>query len=287
VRRWRLLALLLLAVVLAYTSVVSKRPQTFSGTVVKVHDGDTITVARGGVEEKVRLDGVDCPELSQHYGPRAREFTAGLCLDKPVTVKVFTKDRYERSVADVSLPDGRSLNQELVKNGLAWWYEQYAKGDKTLQQLQEEARGARRGLWAEKNPVAPWTYRHGDADARTPEPPDATRRAVAGGKPAPAALESVEAALNVRVTLQAPYPDYRAGPPTEKISIQYAVIEVARQAGLRYNWKQSYENTNPICRRFIKPDIRDEKCSDALNGILDPAGLRYTIVDGEIVLEKK
>jgi len=59
----------------------------------------------------------------------------------------------------VILPDGRNLNQELVRAGLAWWYRQYARGDGALERLEDEARAARRGLWADRDPVAPWEFR--------------------------------------------------------------------------------------------------------------------------------
>ena len=68
-------------------------------------------------------------------------------------------DRYGRTVAKVVLPDGRSLNQELVRQGLAWWYRQYAPHDQILAGLEAEARAAKRGLWSERNPVPPWEWR--------------------------------------------------------------------------------------------------------------------------------
>ena len=68
-------------------------------------------------------------------------------------------DRYGRLMADIVLPDGKSLNQELVRAGLAWWYRRYAPGNRTLARLEDEAREARRGLWADEEPVAPWVWR--------------------------------------------------------------------------------------------------------------------------------
>jgi endonuclease YncB( thermonuclease family) len=62
-------------------------------------------------------------------------------------------------VGNVSLPGGRSLNQELVGVGLAWWYRQYAPGDRTLASLEAQARSEKRGLWSEKEPVPPWEWR--------------------------------------------------------------------------------------------------------------------------------
>jgi micrococcal nuclease len=113
----------------------------------------------------VRLYGVDAPESKQAFGSRAKQFTSGLALGKTVTVRIRDVDRYERAVGEVILPDGRNLNQEIVKAGFAWWYRRYAKNDATLKRLEEEARLSRRGLWVDKEPVPPWEFRR----ARTAE----------------------------------------------------------------------------------------------------------------------
>ena len=57
--------------------------------------------------------------------------------------------------------DGRNLNQELVKQGWCWWYRKYAPGDTVLEGLEKDAREARRGLWADPQPVPPWEWRKG------------------------------------------------------------------------------------------------------------------------------
>ena len=76
-----------------------------------------------------------------------------------MTVKTFGHDKYRRTIGDVILPDGRILNHELVKAGLAWWYEKFSK-DTALRHLQEQARQAKRGLWVYPDPVPPWDWRH-------------------------------------------------------------------------------------------------------------------------------
>lgn len=134
---------------------------SFTGRVVKVSDGDTIQVMHGGHAEKIRLDGIDCPENKQAFGQAAKRFTLDLAAQKIVTVKVETTDRYGRTVGEVILPDGRSLNRELVRAGYAWWYRKYSS-DTTLGLLESEAQAARLGLWAEPNPLPPWDWRHGD-----------------------------------------------------------------------------------------------------------------------------
>jgi endonuclease YncB( thermonuclease family) len=133
--------------------------QDFIGKVVGITDGDTIRVMHDGAAEKIRLWGIDCPESKQAFGTRAKQFTGDLAFGKVVNVRVRDTDRYHRTVAEIILPDGRNLNQELVRAGLAWWYQRYARHETILQDLEREARQARRGLWADKDPIPPWEWR--------------------------------------------------------------------------------------------------------------------------------
>ncbi len=129
--------------------------EEFTGKVVGVSDGDTITVMRLGRGEKVRLYGIDCPEKGQAFGNRAKQFTSEMVFGKEVLVKTHGCDRYGRILGDVFLPDGQSLNQELVRAGYAWWFRRYSN-DVTLARLEEEARAAKVGLWADPHAVPPW-----------------------------------------------------------------------------------------------------------------------------------
>src|SRR5215475_413554 len=132
--------------------------EQFTGKVVGISDGDTISVLREGKAVKVRLYGVDAPEKAQAFGTQARKFTSDLVFQQTVTVAIQNTDRYGRLVGEVLLPGGRSLNQELVKAGMAWWYRPYAPKDTTLAQLEAEARAAKRGLWVDAQPVPPWQW---------------------------------------------------------------------------------------------------------------------------------
>src|SRR5262249_16280367 len=115
--------------------------------------------------------GVDTPEKAQAFGTQARQFTSDAAFQQTVTVVVQTTDPYGRLVGEVLLPDGRSLNQELVKAGMAWWYRPYAPNDTALAQLEAEARAGERGLWGDAQPIAPWQWRKGQrTSARIPEP---------------------------------------------------------------------------------------------------------------------
>jgi micrococcal nuclease len=132
--------------------------EEFVGRVVGVTDGDTLTVLRARQAERVRLQGVDAPEKRQAYGERAKRFTADLAFDRTVTVRTTGRDRNGRLLGEVVLPDGRSLNQELVRAGYAWWFRKYSR-DGRLGRLEGEARAGRRGLWVDQAPGAPWDFR--------------------------------------------------------------------------------------------------------------------------------
>ena len=153
----------LIAPLLLFLGIALVASQTlaadFTGRVVGVSDGDTITVLHNGKGERIRLHGIDCPEKRQAFGNRARQFTSNLVFAKTVTVQALDLDRYGRTVGVVLLPDGRSLNHELVRAGFAWWYWRYTPDDETLAQLEREAREAQRGLWADPHAVPPWEWR--------------------------------------------------------------------------------------------------------------------------------
>src|SRR2546426_1929918 len=133
----------------------------FSGRVVGVTDGDTIKVMHNGKAEKIRLHGIDCPEKAQPYGTKAKQFTSQLVFGKEVTVKDYGLDnnRFKRTLGEIVLPDGRVVNEELLRAGLAWWYRKYVPNRVDLAALEEEARTAKRGLWVDPDPVPPWEWR--------------------------------------------------------------------------------------------------------------------------------
>ncbi len=95
-----------------------------------------------------------CPELHQAFGQQAKQATSQLARGKTVTVKPTGTDKHNRMLANVILPDGRNLTQELVRRGYAWWFQKYSR-DQTLAKLETEARQKKVGLWADPNPTPP------------------------------------------------------------------------------------------------------------------------------------
>jgi micrococcal nuclease len=197
----------------------------FTGQVVGILDGDTISVLREGKAVKVRLYGIDAPEKAQAFGTRARQFTAALVFQKDATIVIHATDRYGRIVGEVLLPDGRNLSQELVKAGMAWWYRPYAAKDTTLAQLEAEARTAKRGLWADAHPVPPWQWRKGQH--RTP----ATGAGVASGTASADANGEVHGNRRSKVYRVPGCSRYEGMKPTNLVL--FATEAEAQQAGYR------------------------------------------------------
>jgi endonuclease YncB( thermonuclease family) len=152
-KRSRWLSILLVLLLAAYASAAEIR-----GKVVGVVDGDTIDILADGKKVRIRLAEIDCPEKAQAFGKRAKEAASDLAFDKEVRVEIRDHDRYGRTVGAVTLPDGRSLNEELVREGMAWWYKRYSK-NRGIGVIEEEARAAKRGLWADAHPTPPWEFR--------------------------------------------------------------------------------------------------------------------------------
>lgn len=136
----------------------------FPGQVIKVADGDTITVLSPEKKQfRIRFDGVDAPESGQPYGNNARQALSDKIFGKTVRVIVNDKDQYGRIVGTIMLGD-RNINYEMLQEGHVWAYRQYLK-DKQKRQLyiqaEEEARKNKIGLWGlQADQIkAPWEWR--------------------------------------------------------------------------------------------------------------------------------
>jgi len=128
------------------------------GHVVGIADGDTLTIMVGGQNQiKVRLSEIDAPEKSQPFGQRSKQSLSELCIDKDAVLQTTDTDRYGRTVARVHCA-GVDANAEQIRVGLAWAYRKYLH-DKSLLNLESEARTAKLGLWIDSDPLPPWEYR--------------------------------------------------------------------------------------------------------------------------------
>ena len=153
------LALLLPAAAEARINLLDQPQQCL---VVAIADGDTLTARCGASanyrQVKVRLGGIDAPEKAQAFGNASKQHLSDLCFQQQAVIKVRSMDRYGRSVANVKCR-GQDVGETQVNAGMAWAYTQYAQGYTRLGPLQVNAQTSKRGLWADKAPVAPWEFR--------------------------------------------------------------------------------------------------------------------------------
>jgi micrococcal nuclease len=126
--------------------------------VVKVHDGDSVTLLSDGVQHEARLAGIDAPELRQEFGRDAKSTLASLVEGRVVTFADTGHDRYHRNLVRMHV-EGMDVNAEMVRRGMAWRYSAYSS-DPVLAAVEQEARRFRRGLWSQAHPVPPWEWRH-------------------------------------------------------------------------------------------------------------------------------
>jgi endonuclease YncB( thermonuclease family) len=157
-----------LVLILLLLAPTTARAADFPAKVVGISDGDTLTALKPDkTQVKIRLQGIDAPEAGQDFATRSKQAASALAFGKSVTVRPTGTDRYNRTLAEVVLPDRRSLNHELVRQGMAWWFRKYAPNDRELERLEAEAREAKRGLWSQPNPIPPWDWRAGKSQPAT------------------------------------------------------------------------------------------------------------------------
>jgi len=174
---WKLAPLLLISLTLlllacqSCSRFLSSQTQSFPASgqsqpvqVVSVHDGDTMRVLINGEEERIRLCGIDAPELKQQLGESSRDHLRSLVnkANQQVVLTVVDVDRYGRKVAEVSSSNGRVLNVEQIKSGNAYLYREYASDcphEPQMEQAESAAQRARAGVWKYPDALKPWEYR--------------------------------------------------------------------------------------------------------------------------------
>ena len=154
------LKILLLTSLIILLFCTTSYAATLTGKVVRVLDGDTIEVLVNKEPIRIRLADIDCPEKKQPFGNAAKKYVLETAAHEIVAVDARSKDRYGRTIGEVILPNGESLNRLLISNGYAWHYKKYSK-DASLAELENQARMDKVGLWQDKNPIAPWDWRRG------------------------------------------------------------------------------------------------------------------------------
>jgi endonuclease YncB( thermonuclease family) len=161
----RVAQILVLAVLVltAKVAVAAKPPYTLTGKVVALTDGDALTILDGaGTQHKIRLAGIDAPELAQTFGTKARDGLAEKVRGKIVRVDVIDIDRSKQEVGRMYL-GGRFINMELVRDGFAWRFVRFDLPGE-FKAAEADARAHKRGLWSDPHPLPPWQFRRQNAN---------------------------------------------------------------------------------------------------------------------------
>jgi micrococcal nuclease len=147
----------------AQKGVIENQPGQYK--VSRYSDGDTITVDMNGKQETIRFIGVDTPETHdprkavQCYGPAASAFTKNILTAAGSKVRLAgdslssNRDRYDRLLRYVYMPDGTMLNQTLIREGYGFYYPYFPfTKSKDFEAAQSAARRDNKGLWGNCNP---------------------------------------------------------------------------------------------------------------------------------------
>ncbi|MFM7206034.1 MAG: thermonuclease family protein [Planctomycetaceae bacterium] len=127
--------------------------------VVGVQDGDTLTcLDETNQQQRVRLAGIDAPEIGQDYGKESREALASMVFGKTVEVVDEGRDSSGRWIARLAV-DGVDVSRQMVATGSAWNYASASSTDQSLAAVQSQAQAQGAGLWAAASPTPPWAYR--------------------------------------------------------------------------------------------------------------------------------
>jgi endonuclease YncB( thermonuclease family) len=147
-----ILAMMLLA-------LAAPAAETFTGKVVAVGDGDSVTVLTPKKKQvRIRLEGIDAPETKQAFGSAAKKSLSDLVYGREVRVVVSTVDDYGRKVAHLYIGDFW-VNLAQIERGMAWHYVRYYSHAR-FHAAEVYARTNRLGLWTDAYPTPPWDFRH-------------------------------------------------------------------------------------------------------------------------------
>ena len=124
--------------------------------IIKIYDGDTITALTSQKEKiKIRLYGIDAPELKQPFGKASKRHLIDLISNKSLNINEKGKDKYGRTLAVLYNGD-QNINAQMVIDGYAWAYDKFSKDYVAFQQ---NAQSLKKGLWTDKDVVRPSDFR--------------------------------------------------------------------------------------------------------------------------------
>jgi endonuclease YncB( thermonuclease family) len=114
---------------------------------------------------RVRIKGIDAPELNQPYGIRAREELKKLISGQKILLTEITTDHYDRVLARPMLINTNLTENEkdialiLISKGAAWSDHETSHIKQMYRNAQQKAQSSKLGLWGNANPESPHNYR--------------------------------------------------------------------------------------------------------------------------------
>lgn len=133
------------------------RAEELTGNVMRVIDGDTVDLSTPTGQRRIRLFGIDAPEIGQPSGSEARKALSSWIDGQSVVVKVIASDRHGRTVGQLFVKD-IDVSLMLIQHGWAWHSSRH-NPDRLAQEAEQTARRERRGLWRDPSPLPPWQWR--------------------------------------------------------------------------------------------------------------------------------
>jgi micrococcal nuclease len=167
-KRYMLLAFVLTLL----ASNAEAQASSIFGRVIEVNSGDVITIFNLNRPVRVKLLGVDAPEMDQAFGDVAKKHLSDLVYDKSVLVE-YSGITADRSLSGRVLLNNTDVGAQMIRDGAAWFdfnnQSRLSTTDREIyRQSEEAARSERRGLWQAENPVAPWEFVKAEASKRNP-----------------------------------------------------------------------------------------------------------------------
>ena len=155
------------------------------GKVIDVNSGDVITIYNLNRPVRVKLMGVDAPELNQAFGEVAKKHLSDLVFEKSVIVE-YAGIASDSSLTGRVLLNDADIGAQMIRDGAAWFDARNgnrlsANDREVYQESEQAARNEKRGLWQQENQVAPWEFVKAEAMRRNP--PASLKETLTGAKP--------------------------------------------------------------------------------------------------------
>jgi len=145
----------------------SDRKNLIQGKVIGIFDGDTYNILTIDNQTiKVRMEGIDAPEREMPFHKASQKYLSQLIYKKDIKLDKTGEDQYGRTLGFTYLLDGTDINLQMLKEGMVWHYKKY-NSNRLYSDAEKEARSFKKGLWTDKNPIAPWEFRNSQRNKRS------------------------------------------------------------------------------------------------------------------------